>query len=661
MSTRGVWITLFVLLLGCSDADGEGAGAAPKMRVHARLGSRGNFVGLFEPGTATWRLRMQRPGWDEPDQERTFVFGAPFDSPLVGDWDGDGAQTPGVFRAGTWELSNVLDANAAPLTFRFGQQGDTPVVGDWDGDGIATVGVFRDGVFSLRNANSEGEADVLELGQRGDVPVAGDWNGDGRDTVGVFTPDGDFVLLDEDGTETRVALGVRGAQPVVGDWDDNRRDTVGVRLGVDWTLLNDHREWLLREGARAGKRRDHGMDAERHGLGEVALAFGDVGAIPVSGNWLPATRWPEAPSSLRELFPLAADYQWPDSFPGWADAGVNTVIRVRSENDPDAASPTEVEAWTAKANALGLKMIREPRADPSADNGEAGLLAFLLFDEPDVPRRGQPIDIDPFASIAERAGALRAAGITPRPLFVNFAGWSVLSEHDTYFRYGRGDRHTKDFYSRYVELEDWASQDIYAISQMFVGQNMRVEDALATLPLTFAKLRRWAPDKPQFAYIETSQHYGTSRQLTPGEFRAQLWLAIVGGARGIFYFTANGCDGTCVIPDGTTPEVRAELRTQNARLTKLTHVLQGEINPLGFSVSAAAPLETSWRSSEDGHYILAVNGSASTVERWIRIEGKLASGAIEVLEEPLRTIETVGGYTFRDTLGPYEARVYRFR
>jgi hypothetical protein len=648
MSIRSHWlggVLLGLWLGGCDDAGTSSE--PPAFREHARVGSRGNFVGVFEPATATWQLNLQRPGWNEPAGTRTFVFGAPGDTPVVGDWDGDGAQTPGTFRAGTWSLRNVLGEGAPELSFRFGEDGDLPVVGDWDGDGVATVGVFKDGKFSLRNSNAEGPADLVpRLGASGDIPVAGDWDGDGRDTVGVYKPDGTFLLLDADGP--KVALGIAGGQPIAGDWDDNRHDTVGVRHGSDWTLLNDHRVW-------SGEHLEYGMDAEVYGLGEIALSFGEPGAIPVAGNWLPMASpgYPEAPSELRAFFPLAADYQNPDRFELWADAGINTMIRVRSATDPDAASPQEVEAWTAKANELGLKMIREPRADLAADDAEPNLLAFFLKDEPDI------YDSDPFPSIEQKAAELRREGTRPIPIFVNFAGWSIL--HQNAFRYGPGDRNPDDFYSRYVALEDWASQDTYAVSQMFRQVGMNLDDAMATLPLTFNKLRRWSPTKPQFAFIETSQHNGTSRLLSPDEFRAQVWLAIVGGARGIFYFAAGDCGHPeCRTPDGTQPDVRAELRTQNARITRLTHVLQGDINPLSFSVSAPAPLEVGWRASEDGNYIFAVNATTQDIEPWIRIEGKLASDAIEVLDEN-RTIETVGGYTFKDHFAPYDARVYRFR
>lgn len=62
-------------------------------------------------------------------------------------------------------------------------------MGDWNGDGIRTVGVYRSfstfGRFYLRNSNNSGSSWSFNFGLPGDEPVVGDWNGDGRDGLGV--------------------------------------------------------------------------------------------------------------------------------------------------------------------------------------------------------------------------------------------------------------------------------------------------------------------------------------------------------------------------------------------------------------------------------------------------------------------------------------------
>lgn len=105
----------------------------------------------------------------------SFVFGISSDVQVMGDWDGNGTRTPGVFRNGTWHLKNALAGGAADVTLTFGRAGDTPVVGNWDGVGGTGLGVVRGGTWFLRNTLSSGAAEVsFTFGRAGDTKVAGD-------------------------------------------------------------------------------------------------------------------------------------------------------------------------------------------------------------------------------------------------------------------------------------------------------------------------------------------------------------------------------------------------------------------------------------------------------------------------------------------------------
>ena len=118
-----------------------------------------------------------------------FIFGRPIDHPVVGDWNGDGIVSIGIYRNGRWTLDTNGDGSwtDADVERRFGRKGDVPIVGDWNGDGFDNLGVYRDGIFILdTNGNARLDAADARIvrGQPGDQPIAGDWNGDGRDEVG---------------------------------------------------------------------------------------------------------------------------------------------------------------------------------------------------------------------------------------------------------------------------------------------------------------------------------------------------------------------------------------------------------------------------------------------------------------------------------------------
>jgi hypothetical protein len=115
--------------------------------------------------------------------------------PVVGDWDGNGTTTNGVFEPTTmtWYLKNSNGPGAPDIApFRFGAPGWLPVVGDWDGNGTTTIGVVDPATMTwyLKDSNGPGAPDIapFRYGAPGWVPVAGDWDGNGTTTAGVFDP-----------------------------------------------------------------------------------------------------------------------------------------------------------------------------------------------------------------------------------------------------------------------------------------------------------------------------------------------------------------------------------------------------------------------------------------------------------------------------------------
>ncbi|MCE9546801.1 MAG: hypothetical protein K8T25_15080 [Planctomycetia bacterium] len=123
--------------------------------------------------------------------DHVFAYGRRGDVPIVGDWNGDGVRTIGIFRDGVWYLDSNGDGrfDENDRVVQFGQAGDIPVVGDWTGKGKDMVGVYRHGTWYL-DTNGNGELDasdkVFELGGADDIPVVGNWSGDGVDRPGVY-------------------------------------------------------------------------------------------------------------------------------------------------------------------------------------------------------------------------------------------------------------------------------------------------------------------------------------------------------------------------------------------------------------------------------------------------------------------------------------------
>jgi hypothetical protein len=197
-------------------------------------------------------------------------YGLGGDYPVVGDWDGNGTATIGIYRNGSFYLRNSNTLGFADLVISFGTPGDQPIAGDWNGDGVDTIGVYRPstGQFLLRNSNTTGNAQMsFYLGNVGDVGIAGDWDGNGTDTTGVFRPSNGIIFLKNTNTtgfaEVALNYGIPGDKPVTGDWNNDGVDTIGVYRNGQFLLRNSNTV----------------------GFAEIVFALGNPGDMPIAGNW----------------------------------------------------------------------------------------------------------------------------------------------------------------------------------------------------------------------------------------------------------------------------------------------------------------------------------------------------------------------------------------
>jgi endonuclease/exonuclease/phosphatase family metal-dependent hydrolase len=159
-------------------------------------------------------------------------FGLATDKPLVGDWNGDGTWTAGIWRNAYFYMTDFTDGpGVVHYGFQFGNGDDTPIVGDWDGNGTFTPGVYRPGSFIMSN-DGIWPSTIVNFGNAGDTPLVGDWNGDGAFTPGVWRA-GWFYGTDTSNGSGVVhhssQFGLGTSTPLVGDFDGNGTFGPGVR------------------------------------------------------------------------------------------------------------------------------------------------------------------------------------------------------------------------------------------------------------------------------------------------------------------------------------------------------------------------------------------------------------------------------------------------
>ena len=256
------------------DEYGDGIWAAdplywPKIRDYIERALTYNGYPKNAATQKVWHLRYANRGGSA--DSRAFL-GTPGSDYLACDWNGNGRDTPGVFKDGVWQISNNRDGGGPYTTFTYGRKGDLPLCGDWNGTGKDTVGIVRDGTWHLKNRLSGGSSDIsFKYGRitRGDMPIVGDWNGNNVDTPGIIR-DGEWHLRNShSGGPGQIVFTygrlTRGDLPLVGDWNGNGRDGPGIVR---------EREWHLRNSLSGGP-------------GQTVFIYGRVtsGDVPLMGDW----------------------------------------------------------------------------------------------------------------------------------------------------------------------------------------------------------------------------------------------------------------------------------------------------------------------------------------------------------------------------------------
>ncbi|HYE19542.1 MAG TPA: beta-galactosidase, partial [Tepidisphaeraceae bacterium] len=264
----------------------------------------------------------------------------------------------------------------------------------------------------------------------------------------------------------------------------------------------------------------------------------------------------------------------------WKKRGLNMMVGADLSGGRDT-----MQKWDQAVAAQGMVAIRQPSGNIDYDKGVESLLAYMGPDEPDL-HHTDPAVVQKFYQDLKEADP-------DRPVFVNFSGGILVGYHES---------NRKHPYAAYVEGADWTGNDIYPVT----GWNLPKRLPLVGHAVDI--LRSYAPDKPQFAFIEASDQNLSWVPQAPGvnraQFTAEIWNAVIHGVRGIVYFpqSFNPFDY-----DNANAEINDEMAKQNAKLHALSPVIMSKIDPKGYGVELPAGFEATWRVHDGKLYVIVLN------------------------------------------------------
>jgi len=358
-------------------------------------------------------------------------------------------------------------------------------------------------------------------------------------------------------------------------------------------------------------------------------------------------RWTNGLSTDESYFPIAVWLQSPRNAARYKAAGINLYVALW--NGPTADQLAELEK-------AGMRTICAQNAFALAHLDNPVIAGWMHGDEPDNAQSlpngkgyGPPIATDRIVADYER---IRTADPT-RPVLLNL-GQGVA--WDNYIGRGTRRNHPED-YPEYVKGCDIASFDIYPA----VHESPEIAGRLEYVARGVERLVQWAgPGKFVWNCIECTHIGNASAKATPAQVRAEVWMSLIRGSRGLIYFVHQFKPAFLEAALLDDPEMLSAVTAINAQVRDLAPVLNQPTMADAVAVESS-PAETKIASMvkkyQGNTYIFSVNLGKEPAHATFHFIASPAAAEAQVLGET-RQLSITGG-SFGDSFGPYEVHLYR--
>jgi hypothetical protein len=288
------------------------------------------------------------------------------------------------------------------------------------------------------------------------------------------------------------------------------------------------------------------------------------------------------------VFPRMVWRQCPSYYPGSLNAGINLFLGV-------ACTGPDVQFERLAGRAMSTVDAKTPGVSGP------GAVGWHLPDEADVS-----------VGIAESL---------PRPKANGKVTFLTLTDH--FSERAAPPPMGKSIYPAFFQSADVIGFDTYPVE---------VRCSLAQIDNVYWMQRELVAltgGKPTFQWIEAGpmEHCRENEDPTPTVVRAETWLAIAGGARGIGYF-----------PDWWAEDIRAEVRLTNREILALAPALLAPISQASWSPQG--PVRVGARRYNGATYVVAVNTSTEPAASSFSVPG-LGGRTLRVFREG-RTVKPLG-------------------
>lgn len=363
----------------------------------------------------------------------------------------------------------------------------------------------------------------------------------------------------------------------------------------------------------------------------------------------PYAKWSHGPPADPAFFPIAVWLQSPANAERYRQAGINTYVGLWK-------GPTEDQL--AQLRKAGMRLICSQNQVARQHLDDPTIIGWMHGDEPDnaqaIPGKsgwGPPIPPD---TIFTNYARLRAADPS-RPILLNLGQGVAWDKY-----YGRGVRsnHPED-YPQYIKGCDIVSFDIYPV----VHERAEIAGQLWYVARGVERLVELsAGNQIPWNCLECTHISNPDAKATPHQVRAEAWLSLIHGSRGLIYFVHQfkpTFREAALLDDAEMLSAVTEL---NRQITELAPVLNSATTVLRATVKAEnpdVPIATMLKKYNDQTCLFAVPLRQGATSVTFSIPNLQGQHTVEVLGEN-RTLPCTNG-AFKDLFADWDVHLYRVR
>ncbi len=363
----------------------------------------------------------------------------------------------------------------------------------------------------------------------------------------------------------------------------------------------------------------------------------------------PYAQWNRGLPADPGYFPIAVWLQSPSKAAAYKAAGINLYVALWQ-------GPTAEQL--AQLKAAGMPCIVGQTRKSLEFIDDPTIVGWMHGDEPDnaqevtdpkTGKKGYGPCIPP-PKIVEDYKRIKAADPS-RPVMLNL-GQGVANDGWI----GRGSGAKLDDYRTYVQGSDIASFDVYPVADNLKPPN----DNLWYVSKGLDRLADWSGgSKILWNCIECTR-IGGNTKATPAQVRAETWLALVHGSRGLIYFCHQfkpTFDEHALLDD---PAMLRTVTATNKQIKELAPVLNSPTlagRAVATTGAGEPNIDVLVKQHRTGTYVFAVNTHPTPVKASIALTGLPKKAPVELIGEEKKLTASNG--RIEAEFQPYDVHIFR--